>query len=237
MKGEIVQVERALADVDTLTMEARLLDIQLKEAVANIKQNISVLGKLVCRMKDQNLWKYLIDSSTQKSFSNWESYARVALGGISHTKLSELALIGSLTEGPDALPEETVDAIGHKRAVALAKVPASERKRLVKSALESDPEQFATDIQDAINKGKPLAEQKEPTILFARNYPVSLVVRFKELEARALYMEQFHDADKSISAEAKFLYALIIFFESGMAEELHAADKRRKAAEKKQLHA
>jgi len=230
LKAEIVPV----AETKKLIAEAKQTDAELKEAVANIKKNISALSKLVCRMKDKNLWKYLTDPLTKKDFKTWEAYAKSNMGSISHTKLAELALIGSLTEGPDALPEATVDAMGHKRAVALAKVPAGLRVHLVKSALESDPEQFATDIQEAINKTKPLEEQKEATILFARNYPVSLVARFKELEARALYMEQFHDADKSISAEAKFLYALVIFFEAGNAEELLVADKRRKTAEKQQ---
>jgi hypothetical protein len=142
-------------------------------------------------------------------------------------------LVASLSEGEYALSEETVTKIGHKRAAELAGVPPEERINLVTSALESTPEQWKTDLQEANNKYLPPEEQKEATVLFARNYPVSLVARFKDLEDRALYMEQFHDVDKSISAEAKFLYAMVIFFEAGNVEELAQADKRRKAAEKK----
>jgi hypothetical protein len=188
-------------------------------------------------MKDKSLWRVLLDPATGSEFRTWEAYAKANMGSISHTKLFELALIGSLTEGEYALTEATVNAIGHKRAAELAKVPPEERINLVTTALESSPEEWAEAIQNAKNKGKPPEEQKEATVLFARNYPVSLVARFKDLEARALYMEQFHDADKSISAEAKFLYALVIFFEAGNAEELQQADKRRKAAEKKKLSA
>jgi hypothetical protein len=183
-------------------------------------------------MKDKSLWRVLTDPVTGKEFRTWEAYAKANMGSISHTKLFNLALIGSLAEGEYAIPENMIDAIGHTRAAELASVPPKERINLVKSALDSSPEQWKTDLQEAKNKHLPPEEQKEATVLFARNYPVSLVVRFKDLESRALYMEQFHDADKSISAEAKFLYALVIFFEAGNAEELQAADRRKKTAEK-----
>jgi hypothetical protein len=228
--GEVL----AVADVGSYS-EASEIDAELVMTIGGITRSVSALGKLIVRMKDKRLWKFLRDPDNNQPFKSWEQYAKLRLGSISHTRLAELSLVASLSEGPFALSEATVNAIGHKRAAELAKVPAEERINLVTSALESTPEQFAVDLQEAKNKGKPIEEQKEAVVLFARNYPVSLVTRFKDLEQRALYMEQFHDADKSISAEAKFLYALVIFFEAGNAEELQAADKRRKAAEKQAI--
>jgi len=221
------------SDQILLVAEAKILDAEIKEPISSFRKNISALSKLVCKMKDKSLWKVLTDPETGKEFRTWESYAKANMGSISHTKLFNLALIGSLTEGEHAISEATVNAIGHTRAAELAGVPPEERINLVTSALESTPEQWKTDLQEAKNKHLPPEEQKEATVLFARNYPVSLVARFKDLEARALYMEQFHDVDKSISAEAKFLYALVIFFEAGNAEELQQADRRRRNAEKK----
>jgi hypothetical protein len=223
------------SDQILLVAEAKLLDAEIKDLISSFRKNISALSKCVCRMKDKNLWKVLIDPETDREFRTWESYAKANMGSISHTKLFNLALIGSLAEGEYAISESTINAIGHTRAAELASVLPEERINLVTSALESTPEQWKTDLQEAKNKYLPPEEQKEATVLFARNYPVSLVARFKDLESRALYMEQFHDADKSISAEAKFLYALVIFFEAGNAEELQAADRRKKAAEKQAI--
>jgi hypothetical protein len=210
--------------------------MEIREAVALLKKSLSGLSQLVFKMRDKGLWKMLVNPCTGENFKSWEAYAK-ASSPFGHTKLFELAGIGSLAHGPFALPQETIDAMGYNRAKEIAKLPPEERKQLAESAVKSDPIQFSVDLCNAKNKHLPPEEQKEATVLFARNYPVSLVARFKDLEARALYMEQFHDADKSISAEAKFLYALVIFFEAGNAEELQQADKRRKAAEKKKLSA
>ncbi len=225
------------SDQVLLVAEAKLLDAEIKDLIESFKKNISALSKCVCRMKDKSLWRVLDDPATGREFRTWEAYAKANMGSISHTKLFNLALIGSLSEGEYALSESTINAIGHTRAAELASVLPEERTNLVTSALESTPEQWKTDLQEAKNKHLSPEEQKEATVLFARNYPVSLVARFKDLEGRALYMEQFHDADKSISAEAKFLYALVIFFEAGNAEELQVADRRREIAEKKKLRA
>lgn len=219
VKAEIVKPSRKVVS------EARTTDADLQITVAGLTSNIVDLGKLITKMKDKLLWRWVVNPETTHEFKSWEEYAKCRLGKISHTKLAELALVGSLTEGEHALSPEMVNAIGHKRCVLLAKVPAAERASLVKVALNGTPEEYATVVQEAINKTVPEDRKKEPTILFARNYPVSVIKRFKDLEKRSFGLPIIRDNDFSISQEAKFLMALIAFFEAGNVEELREADR------------
>jgi len=227
------------SNVEKLTAEAKQIDGEIKVGLSAFQKNLSAIVKLVARIKNRDLWKYLVDPETGHEFKRFHAYYKSRFGPLARGKLQEFIAMATLTEGPDALEDHVVDAIGQKRSYELAKVPPHKRKRLVKSALESDADQFATDVCNVLNEDLPPEQHREPTKLFARNYPLSVIKRFTELEARAMGMEFIRDSDFSISQQAKFLVAMCAFFEAGHVEELEEADKylARKAKEEQKLAA
>lgn len=153
------------------------------------------------------------------------------LGVLSRSTVYEIVAAHSLTQGSNGLPAETINRLGVKRAYQLSRLEPNQRTpELVQEALKAPVARVRGMVQHKINETAPPEEQREPLILFARNYPASVIARFEELEERAVWLEGIMDGDRTLPLRAKVMVAMCANFEANYAEELLEADKRRVAA-------
>jgi hypothetical protein len=86
-------------------------------------------------------------------------------------------------------------------------------------------------VQETLNLDLPPDEQQEAVVLFARNFPPSVIARYEALEERGECMEGIRDGDRTLPLRTKFFIALIANFEANFDEELREADQWRAAHE------
>ena len=223
LKREVLPAKK-----QTLVARSKQLDREIRREVGSLDRSMTKLAGMLAKMRAEHLWQYL------RGFHKFEDYAQHVLGKMARSKVFNLVAIHGLTEGPNPIPAEMVERIGHKKAVELARLSPEERTPdMVKSAMEDALPVVRRRVQEKLNESLPPEQRKEPVMLFARNYPPEVIEAFEELEADGVYMEGIRDGDASLTLRAKFMFAMVCFFREAHEAELEEAREYRSAMQSK----
>lgn len=223
--GEVV----VPAEVKKQAIEAQKLDREIRLQWKSAKQSITKLAQLLNRMRESRAWQHL----NAQHYRTFHEYVESVTGAeLSRSRMFELLAAHGLTEGENPVSTRDVDKLGIKKSVQIARLePRQRTPELIRKAVNCSLREVTRAVEEKLNAELPLEEQREPTILFARNYPATVVARFEDLEERAIWMEGIRDGDTALSLRAKFMVALVANFEANFAEELREADRYGEAME------
>jgi hypothetical protein len=227
VKGEVV----IPTEIKKRAIEAQQLDREIRSQWKSAEQSITKVAKLLNKMRESQFWQHL----SGRHYRSFHEYVESVTGAeLSRSRMFELLAAHGLTEGENPVPAKDVDKLGIKKAAQLARLEPNQRTaEIVRKAVNSSLREVTRAVEEKINETLLPEEQCEPTILFARNYPATVVARFEDLEERAIWMEGIRDGDTALSLRAKFMVALVANFEANFAEELKEADKYGEAMEVK----
>lgn len=230
-KGEVLPPEK----IDgRLVNQAVALDEKIREAAKTASHEFLVLAKLLHKMREEALWKHLLDKDSKPLYQRYEQYTEASVGAMARSRLHELMAIHGLTVGSKPLSSETIKELGVKKAAAIAQLPETKRTQaVIKSAVAAETvAEVKEQVREILNADLPPTEKKEATALFARQMPLSIIRRYEALEARGIYMEGVRDGDTTLTLKQKFLIAIIANFEATHKEELKEADEYKEKQEK-----
>jgi hypothetical protein len=229
-KGEVLPPEK----VDgRLVNQAVALDEKIREAAKVAGRSFVALAKLLTKMKEDELWKHILDTENKPKYKRFENYTDDAVGNMARSSMFELITIAKLTTGSKPLSSETIEELGVKKAAAIAQLPESKRTQAVIKEAVAAPTvaKVKEQVREILNADLPKTEQKEATSLFARQLPLTIISRYEQLEARGVWMKGVRDGDTTLTLKAKLFLAMIANFEATHKEELDEADDYAKKAE------
>ena len=183
-------------------------------------------------MRDHHLWKYLLDKNRKPAFRRFEDYVASVVGPtMGRTTIYALLAIHDLTRGPNPIAPETIQRMGRVKATELVRLPPEDRRDMLKYCLQNSALEVRSAVQKKLNLSLPAEEQREPTVFFAVNLPVSTRDALEELLEIGIWMEGIRDGDRTQSLRQKFFGAMVVATREYYATELAEALQYKKAME------
>lgn len=225
VQGDVITLNHK----NDLVIEAEKLDREVRSAWASAKPKLMRVAKLLKKIQESELWKYL----KVRRYSGFHDYMKSVIGADwSESHMYELLTASGLTVGENPLSEKAVEKMGIKKSCQLARLRSNQRDpETVKKVMRASVQKARQIVQEKINETLPEAERREITVLFSRNYTPTLVSYFEEVESIAIYMEGIRDGDTSVTLREKFMHAMLVNFCENYAHELAEAQKVRAAKE------
>jgi len=213
-----------------LVRRAVALDEKVVLASEDVGARFVVLGKLLLKMRDSGLWKYLQDTEGKPLYKKYESYTDARVGKMARSRVFELISVAQLEEGSKPIEREVIEELGVKKSAEIARLPEAKRtKAVIDKALKAESGAEVREIvREILNEELPASEKKEATVLFARQLPVKTVALLDSIEARGMWMEGIRDADRTLTQKQKFWHAVGVFFRDAHEQELAEADVYKK---------
>jgi hypothetical protein len=212
---------------EVLTVQAKLLDGQIRAAVTAVHYSLTELGRLLTQMRQLALWQYLPDS-----YRGWEHYVQEVIGSRAHSSLYEIVAAHTLTQGACAVPPAVVNRMGVKRAAQVARLePQHRTPEIVQAAMTESVVAVRNRVQAKLNESLPADEQKPATAMFAINLPLETIDDLEELLEIMVHMEGVRDGDTTLSMRQKSFHTMIWATKQFLAEELAEALQLKRAKE------
>jgi hypothetical protein len=211
-----------------LVKKAAQLDKQLRECWSSIKWSRRIFGEIVNQIRKEELHKYIAKPGSRKGYPSWWEYVDAVTDGEIKRSTAFINMgIASLTEGENALPAETVDALPSGNAYQLSKVPAAKRTpELVKKARTQPHHKFVATVQSLKNESLPPEKQKAPLVEFYRRLHPMVATKLEETIARFRRHPIVKDGLFELTLEEKAIHALCCAADASEKEVLDAAEKR-----------
>src|SRR3989442_433962 len=96
-----------------------------------MERSMTKLAGMLAKMRREHLWQYVC------GFQRFDNYVESVLGSMSRRTIYNLLAIGELTEGANPIAPETVEKMGHVKALELARLDPEQRTPdIVRSAVE-----------------------------------------------------------------------------------------------------
>lgn len=212
----------------SLVKKAKQLDSKLRACWASIKRSRRAFGEIVNQMEREELHKYVAKPGSRKGYpSLWEYVEALTDGEVSRAQMYISMKVATLTEGPNAMTPDEVDALPAGNAYALAKLPAEKRTpEIVKKAKTQPRNKFMVTAQAVRNESLPPEKQKAPAgVDFYRKLHPTVAEKLEDTIARFRKHPVIRDGDLAMSLEDKAIFAMCCAAETHCQDELKAAEE------------
>lgn len=223
----------------------------LKDMTEAFDKSRVYIGTRLAEIIDTRLWDCLLDPKTSKCFKSPEAYASCRFGEMKKTKMYEMIIVSSLTQGKNALLAADVEKMGPKKAAEFAKLPPEKRtKKRAKEIQESTLSATKQIVNDELNGDLPKDERREIPVTFARSLASSVSDAMEKFEDIGLCLAAnpnwradgeerklaFMDNDPQMTSRSKFWGFVVFKLGEFMADDFNEAVtwmKERKAQEER----
>src|SRR6266446_5314024 len=110
-----------------LDLEAHELDQQIRGVARGARESVIRLAQLVEKMRDQHLWRHLVDSEGKQKYRSLEAYVMSVIGPMARGKYFQIVAAHTLTEGENAIAPKIVEQMGIVKAAQIARLSPKDR--------------------------------------------------------------------------------------------------------------
>lgn len=229
-----------------LVAEAKKLDTEIRRQVAELARQAQKLtndslevGKLLIRMRDKQLHKYILNPASRKGYVQFSDYVDDVFKewkpkGFSRSTIFNYMQIAGLLEGPHAIPEDTVRQMPAQTARAIAQLKPEIRREVAERVKDLPTKEALPKVQEAFNMSVPPDERRELKVGFHRNWAPEVVKALENILSVGIYIRDIRDGDRTMTLEEKTVMAMCAEFWQFHEEEIKQGVEEAKAREQEE---